>query len=401
MPFEIKPQQRTSTKTWALILSVYLVVSIAVLWLVPGWISDVSLSGLDAPATTTAVVAARTSAFQSTLLGLGGFLAVITLLITVQRDNTNRQRLDHERQKHDADVKAQRDQLNHLKKTQALEARKADNDRDATVTGRFTQAIAQLGDETSIAVRLGGIYSLQRLANDSAKDLETVVLVLAAFLRESAPERETGKPTFGAPPLATDLDAAGAVLGHLSHQRDEDALGLNLRGVDLHGSDLDGVNFKKATLATANLSKTDLTDANMWLARIHDANLRLCFLDGAQMENVRGERVDLSFTYMRGVKLSGGQLVRANLRSATLTNSQLKRTDFEGSDLRRAEFWGSDLTKANFRNTRLEGAQFENRGRSATGWTVEQLAAAGSWDEATAWPEGYSPGEPVKKYVGK
>jgi hypothetical protein len=59
--------------------------------------------------------------------------------------------------------------------------------REGQVTDRYTKAITQLGDET-LNVRIGGIYALERVARDSAKDHPTVMEVLAAFIREHSHE---------------------------------------------------------------------------------------------------------------------------------------------------------------------------------------------------------------------
>ena len=68
--------------------------------------------------------------------------------------------------------------------------------QDQQVTERFTRAIDQLGatDETGkprLEVRLGGIYALERLANDSPdRDYSTIMEVLTAYVRENAPRRQ-------------------------------------------------------------------------------------------------------------------------------------------------------------------------------------------------------------------
>src|SRR2546425_4452568 len=55
--------------------------------------------------------------------------------------------------------------------------------QEGQITDRFTKAITQLGD-TNLAVRLGGIYALERIAKDSASDHGSVMEVLTAFVRE-------------------------------------------------------------------------------------------------------------------------------------------------------------------------------------------------------------------------
>src|SRR4030095_3240581 len=55
--------------------------------------------------------------------------------------------------------------------------------QEGQITDRFTKAITQLGD-TSLAVRLGGIYAFERITKDSPPDHWSVMEVLTAFVRE-------------------------------------------------------------------------------------------------------------------------------------------------------------------------------------------------------------------------
>ena len=54
------------------------------------------------------------------------------------------------------------------------------------ITDRHTKAIQQLGSEKA-EVRLGGIYALERITNDSPQDRATIADVLTAFVRVHAP----------------------------------------------------------------------------------------------------------------------------------------------------------------------------------------------------------------------
>ena len=56
------------------------------------------------------------------------------------------------------------------------------------VTDRYTKAIEQLGSD-KLDVRIGGIYALERIARDSARDHPTVMEVLTAFIREHSREQ--------------------------------------------------------------------------------------------------------------------------------------------------------------------------------------------------------------------
>jgi hypothetical protein len=66
------------------------------------------------------------------------------------------------------------------------------------ITDRYTKAIEQLGSD-KLDVRLGGIYALERLAIDSARDHPTVVEVLSAFVREHSDPTHTDSKPAGLP----------------------------------------------------------------------------------------------------------------------------------------------------------------------------------------------------------
>ena len=60
---------------------------------------------------------------------------------------------------------------------------------DKQVTERFSKAIELLGRDgaNDVHVRLGGIYALERIANDSDKDYWQVMEILTAYVREQSP----------------------------------------------------------------------------------------------------------------------------------------------------------------------------------------------------------------------
>ena len=71
-----------------------------------------------------------------------------------------------------------------LRRIKAVE-REVKSSEEGQITERFTRAIEQLGSE-KLAIRLGGIYALERISKDSKKDHWTVMEVLTAFIRENA-----------------------------------------------------------------------------------------------------------------------------------------------------------------------------------------------------------------------
>src|ERR1022692_747856 len=86
---------------------------------------------------------------------------------------------------------------------------KLDIDRQGQLTNRFIQATSQLGAELNggrpnVEVRLGGIYALNRIANDWPKDYWPIAELLTAYVRHNAPWRP-GQPALGEGTPRTDI----------------------------------------------------------------------------------------------------------------------------------------------------------------------------------------------------
>ena len=124
--------------------------------------------------------------------------------------------------------------------------------REGHVTDRFTKAVGQLGDEAS-AVRIGGVYALERIGDDSPKDRTTIIHVLGAFIRErSKPMRERQDE----PPedVKAGLRAACQLLA-VSDAR------LDLRDADLRYTDLSHLPKDQVLLEGAKLQDALLPGA--------------------------------------------------------------------------------------------------------------------------------------------
>jgi uncharacterized protein YjbI with pentapeptide repeats len=297
------------------------------------------------------------------------------------------------------------------------------------ITDRYTKAIEQLGSD-KLDVRLGGIYALERLAIDSARDHPTVVEVLSAFVREhSDPAHDDPKPAVaerlpaaqGAEPAvgprphventdnkatpirpATDVQAAVTVLGRLPrrHVSRGDLTGAGLDGVELFHADLSGIRLSGANLSGAVLSGSNLVGArldraNLVGARLEGANLSPARLYGANLSGARLPEADLSHAGLQEVNLSGAVLIGANLSGA-----MLERADLSGAMLAMANLTGAELHGANLSGALLVGADFYWRqarpggpgprpmeGADAVGLTQEQLDSAHG-DAKTRLPEG-------------
>ncbi len=190
--------------------------------------------------------------------------------------------------------------------------------REGQVTDRFTKAIEQLGSE-KLDVRIGGIYALERVTRDSARDHPTVMEVLSAFIREHSREQSSPSDPGGQErerSTPSDIQAAITVVARRNRKRD-----IWGRVIDLTGANLSGVNlakdFTRPDLSSTDLSRADLTRADLSAADLSGAGLSGADLSGA----------DLSGAILSGAILSGAMLAYANLSGALGLSDAIRLSD--------------------------------------------------------------------------
>jgi Pentapeptide repeats (8 copies) len=221
--------------------------------------------------------------------------------------------------------------------------------REGQVTDRYTKAIEQLGSD-KLDVRIGGIYALERVARDSAKDHPTVMGVLAAFVREHSREAWPLTASGSEPQprrIRPDVQAAITVIGRRKPARDLE--GINLADVNLAGADLEGANLSSGAYGKYMRKKMVY---EMW-ERLWRTSLRHADLADARLIAANLFMADLS-----GADLSRAWLIGADLAQAYLTDA-----DLSDADLR-----GANLSRTSLRNTNLTGALLAPNAAVPMGW---------------------------------
>lgn len=224
--------------------------------------------------------------------------------------------------------------------------------REGQVTDRYNNAVGNIGED-ALEVRLGGIYALQRIMEDSPRDQPSIVNVLSTYIRNHAkkPKQETAD----SPEPTSDVQAALTALRSRDPDHDGTALidlrgahlvGANLPRAHLDGADLKGANLPRAVLDGAYLVGAKLESMNLSSVRLMDANLTNANLMGANL-------TDASLTY---ANLTDANLMAVNLTDASLTNANLTDTYLRGADLTDADLTDANLTNANLAYANLTGA---------------------------------------------
>lgn len=252
---------------------------------------------------------------------------------------------------------------------------------DKEVNDRFGKAVELLGDER-LEVRLGGIYLLERIAKDSARDHWTVMEVLTSYIREKSPLTERSDL------LKTDIQAALTVIGRRNIKNDSQTKQLDLRSVNLRGADLAAANFDRANLRGSDLSHASLKrvtfrEANMSQVQLEKADLSESILNeadlqGAMLQGANCIQASLIAAVLLQANLREASFEKASLGKANLIEAQLQQASFVGANLGAANLIGADFTDTSLTKANLARADL----RSATNLLPEQIQTASQWEAA-------------------
>ncbi|MFE1885238.1 pentapeptide repeat-containing protein [Streptomyces diastatochromogenes] len=271
----------------------------------------------------------------------------------------------------------------------------------AQFTNRFNEAVTHLGS-SSVDVRFGGIYALERIMQDSPRDQPRIIAVLSAYVRTHAPIPVNGLPRLKAneepPPAGADVTAVADVLADRQPGQDgrtridwhkTDLRGLELESgddpsvprylpfalADLSGADLQkanfhGVDLQRTYAPKANLAGATLVDVKLNGAFMSDANLSETWANGTSLRDAILPRATLADAQLYGVDFTGAYLFGADLAGAFLslkhpdqdsdretptnmTSANLSTAVLIGADLIGTNLTGADLTYANLTRAHL------------------------------------------------
>ena len=266
------------------------------------------------------------------------------------------------------------------------------------LTRRYHAAVSYLGSPSADA-RLGGIYALQRIMQDSPRDQPAIVAALCAFVRNRANMATAESSLIPLASILTpaDVQAALTAVGTRNTAYDGSAAavdltcaylsgaclsrallsganlsGANLRRALLSGAYLTGANLRRALFSGANLTGAyltgaDLTGADLTSARFTGAHFSRADLSGADLSGAF-----LSGAYLSGAYLSGADLSSADLSGAHLTGAHLPLANLHHTNLARADLTGADLTGADLTGADLTGARGLRTGTPPTRQAAHQ-----------------------------
>ncbi|WP_228925242.1 pentapeptide repeat-containing protein [Streptomyces sp. DH7] len=270
------------------------------LWKGPWWFDGAHLRTKDLEPADGVVI----TGFRTVLVAVGVALTAAVGLIYTHRNH-----------------QATLDQLEH---TRAKDREQAELTRESQYTDLYVDAIKLLAtkdspDGSGLTERLGGIYALERVMRDSAKDQAMVVQILAAFVRQRAPREDPddeaiSSQVHGVLRPSDDVQAALTVLGRRPRRDHNEGL-IDLSFTDLSRVDLMVGRFNYASFKGARLYNAFLVGTKLSKADLGGADLR---------------RAQLSFADLRGAKMIAnnvsGRLAEAKVEAVQLLDSKIDAT---------------------------------------------------------------------------
>lgn len=279
--------------------------------------------------------------------------------------------------------------------------RQASTAEASHVAETYTKAIEQLGavndkGHPKLELRLGALYSLEKIALTNEDYHSQVMEVLCAYVRLNARFNSIEREDESIPAEAVfspreDIQTVMTILGRRNIGFDQENARLNLRSVDLEGTDLSGAHldkaifegshlehtkfinaslkhcsFERANLAYSDLSDCDafhsnFTDANLKCAKLQNSKFQEVIFDRTNAQNLKARKADF-----RHATISDTNFSDAKLASSKFINSSAFTSQFLGTDINRADFSEAVLNNSVFRDVQAHRAKFSEAELYAT-----------------------------------
>ncbi len=251
--------------------------------------------------------------------------------------------------------------------------------RQSLLNERYQRGAEMLGSKV-LAVRLGGIYALQRLAKEQPEEYHIQIMrLLCAFIRNPTVD---GKTEIGLtdhkPGETTETDDGGHARPRQDVEATMEAIATRSKiGIDLEQDNDFQLDLRNAEIGALRLLR--LRNVDLSGAQLTDANLSGIWLsNGTDLSSIKeGYGVNLSKARLSGVNFSSSNLWEANLSDSLLVRAKLQIADLRHADLSRATLANADLSGAFLRNSILTGTKFSIAEHPpAKGLTQEELDKA-------------------------
>ena len=219
------------------------------------------------------------------------------------------------------------------------------------ITDRFMRAVEQLSNPQRQA-KLAGIYTLERIAQESEQDHWPIMEIFTAYIRMNSPRRQDA-PVEGSPrnPFFDEVQAICNVLRRRAVRYEREG-----QIIDLHGTDLREMNLDGVVLKNANLSRADLSFANLAKATLENADFSFVKMECTNLREVTATNADFAHAFLYSAILSSADLTAVTFQYADLVSADLDHANLKAAVCGRAKFGSAKLRYANLQQAGFQGA---------------------------------------------
>ncbi len=229
-------------------------------------------------------------AFVGTISGIGALFGVY-LAILRSEENTRQ----NEIAKSQADTALEESKI--ANEQSKIAQQQANTAEQGLITDRLNKATEGLGKnengEPILEIRIGSLYALERIAQDSIRDHIQIMEILCTYIRHNRPLSTNPAEVI---PISHDIQTAITIIGRRGRWEDgEEYLKeeiLNNYTINLFGCNLCGANFSNANLAKASFIGSDMNnslfnDTDLTKARLGNTDLTNAWFERATLKDTK------------------------------------------------------------------------------------------------------------------
>ena len=241
----------------------------------------------------------------------------------------------------------------------------ADTAQQSLLNERYQKGAEMLGN-SALAVRMGGIYALQRLTEDHPKQFYIQMMeLLCAFVRLPTEDKnlkqrqmeDEGKHDKASLSVREDVQAVIVAIGSLrktGKELEKDDFKLNLQRAHLRSGDFPGVNLSGANLSGANLSRAHLTQICPTQAQMGHG--------GKSVRRISIQlRKSIGATQFSTKQICPTQFSTGQICPAHFSSTQICPAQFSKGQICPAHFFPWQISPAHFFSSQICPAQFSGR----------------------------------------
>ncbi len=214
----------------------------------------------------------------------------------------------------------------------------------------FSKPIYEEVTAPNLEVRIGGLFALERISQDSPRDYLQILEIICAYIRENSPSHSL-EPTpelEKRPDVRTDIQTAIKILARRSEEQIsfewKNQFRLDLRNCNLSGVDFEAGNFSATMFHRSRLEGAVFSDCKLEGTQFFSAVLNYADFDRAQLIGTRFDNAIFNLPAIPAGSMSHS-ITMANIHSIVVASADLSEITYLGESKDSNRTFGTKDTK--------------------------------------------------------